>query len=280
MDIKIHRSVKIISIIVVLIFLFLMYLRFISTSGLEVKEYNVINSKIGDYHGLKIVHFSDIHYKSTINYDELKKVIEKINYINPDIVTFTGDILDNKLKYSDKEINDLINLFSSINVSYKKYAISGDNDTNEYYKKIINNSGFVDLNNTYELIYNQNKRPILIAGINSGINGVNEKLLKTNEYLLSNKADQVYSILLMHEPDNIKYTSNFDLVLAGHSLNGQIKLPFVGGLRKMNGAKTYYEEYYKVNKTDLYISGGLGSTTLNLRYFNKPSINFYRITNK
>ena len=84
----------------------------------------------------------------------------------------------------------------------------------------------------------------------------------------------------MHEPDNIKYTSDFDLVLAGHSHNGQVKLPYIGAIFTPNGSKKYYDEYYKVNKSDLYISGGLGSSILNLRFFNKPSINLYRITNK
>ena len=281
MEIKLHRSVKIIAIITIIFCLFFLYLRFIETKGLKVKEYKIVSSNItNDYHGLKIVHFSDIHYKTTIKYSDLEKIVEKINYINPDIVVFTGDIFDKKLTYSDNDIKSLIKIFSSINASYKKYAIIGDNDTQENYKKIIGNSGFVDLNNNYELIYNKSKQPILIAGISSGTTNVNNKLINVQEYLLSNEADQIYSILLMHEPDSIKYTDSFDLVLAGHSLNGQIKLPFIGGIRKMNGAKTYYDEYYKVNNTNLYISGGLGSTTVNLRFLNKPSINFYRITNK
>ena len=277
MDIKLHPIVKIVFILVTIVFLFLMYLRFISTKGLVVKEYKVVNNNIGEYHGLKIVHFSDIHYKSTIKYNDLNRIIEKINYINPDIVVFTGDILDKKINYSDKDIKDLTTLFSKIKASIKKYAISGDSDTEEIYKKIISNSNFIDLNDNYELIYNKNKNPILIAGISSGTSNVQEKLLKTNEYMLSDNANYVYSILLMHEPDNIKVTSSFDLVLAGHSLNGQLKIPFIGGIKKMNGAKIYYDEYYKINQTDFYISGGLGTTGVNLRYFNKPSINFYRI---
>ena len=44
-------------------------------------------------------------------------------------------------------------------------------------------------------------------------------------------------------------------------------------------AKKYYKEYYKVNNTDMYISNGLGTTIMNLRLFNKPSISLYRLTN-
>ena len=279
MDIKLHRSIYIIGLIVIIFSLIFLWMRFICTSGLTVKEYKITNKNISEYHGLKIVHFSDIHYKSTIDYKDLEKVVEKINYINPDIVVFTGDIFDKKLNYSDSDIKNLTKLFAKINASYKKYAVIGDNDSEEKYKKVIENSNFVNLNNSYDLIYNKNSRPIFISGISSGSN-VKEKLLEINKYLLSDKANQVYSILIMHEPDNISYLDNFDLVLAGHSLNGQVKLPFIGGIRKMSGAKNYYDEHYTINKTELYISGGLGSTTLNLRLLNKPSINFYRLTSK
>ncbi len=280
MDIKLHKSVKIIIIIVIIIFLFFMYMRFIETKGLKVKEYKITNSSLVDYHGLKIVHFSDIHYKTTFNYKDLENVVNKINYINPDIVVFTGDIFDKKLKYSDNDIKNLIKLFSKINASYKKYAIIGDNDTKENYLKVINNSNFIDLSDKYELIFNKSENPILIAGLSTGTGNVSQKLLNVNEYILSDKANQVYSILLMHEPDNIVSINDFDLVLAGHSLNGQIKIPFIGGIRKMNGAKKYYDEHYKVKNMDLYISGGLGSNKVNLRLANKPSINFYRLTSK
>ena len=38
-----------------------------------------------------------------------------------------------------------------------------------------------------------------------------------------------------------------------------------------------YENYYKVNDTDLYVSSGIGESRINFRLFNKPAINFYII---
>ena len=269
MEIKIHRSVKIISIITIILAIFILYLRFIGTSGLVVKEYKVKSKNIGSYHGLKIVHFSDIHYKTTFNQNDLNKLVEKINYINPDIVVFTGDIFDKKIEYSNKDVKVLNEAFNKINSKYKKYAVKGDCDS-ELFDEVIKNSNFIILDNDYDLLYINNIKPILIAGFN-------DNLIKINDYISSDKANQTYSILLTHEPDNIKNTDSFDLVLAGHSMNGQVRLPFIGGLIKTNGALTYNDEYYKINNTDLYISGGLGSKNVNLRLLNKPSINFYRI---
>ena len=86
----------------------------------------------------------------------------------------------------------------------------------------------------------------------------------------------------MHEPDyidDIDY-SKFDLVLAGHSHNGQVRIPFIGATILPDGAKKYYKEYYKLEDTKLYISSGIGTTILPIRLFNKPSYNFYRIIKK
>ena len=50
-------------------------------------------------------------------------------------------------------------------------------------------------------------------------------------------------------------------------------------LIKPDGAKKYYDEYYKVGNTDLYISSGLGTSELDFRFFNRPSFNFYQLYN-
>ena len=47
--------------------------------------------------------------------------------------------------------------------------------------------------------------------------------------------------------------------------------------RRFEDSLKFYENYYKVSSTDLYISSGLGESRINFRIFNKPSINFYRI---
>lgn len=64
-----------------------MYSRYVETSGLNIKEYKVTSEKITDnFHGLKIVHLSDIHYGTTIDEKSLKNIVDKINTLKPDIV--------------------------------------------------------------------------------------------------------------------------------------------------------------------------------------------------
>ena len=276
---------KYIIILISFIILLLVYSRFIGTSGIKVKEYKIVNNYITEeYHGLKIVQISDIHYGSTINEKKLKKLVDEINKLNPDIVTFTGDLIDERMEY-DKDI--LINNLSNINAKLGKYAINGNHDIAiDDFNEIIEKSGFKNLNNTYELIYNSNNS-IIISGINSNIQDTTDLNIKTKDFneFISSVAEEnkpIYSILLIHEPDYIDNLdlSNYDLILAGHSHGGQVKIPLIGKIYTPPGARKYYKEYYKVQNSDLYISNGIGTSTLKFRLFSRPSFNFFRITNK
>ncbi|HIS90797.1 MAG TPA: metallophosphoesterase [Candidatus Faecisoma merdavium] len=278
------KFIIILVIIILILGLGLLYSRFIATSGLKVKEYKVVNNKITDsYHGLKIIHLSDIHYNSTINEKELNNIVDKVNEIKPDIVVLTGDLIDERLSY-DKDI--IINCLSKIEAKLGKFAVSGNHDIPlDDYNYIIKESGFTSLDNKYELIYSKTSEPIIISGIGYGDEDIGIKTEQYDKYISELKADDIkpiYSILLVHEPDTVDNLdlNKYDLVLAGHSHGGQVRIPFIGKLYTPEGAKKYYDEYYKINNTDLYISSGLGTSMYKFRLFNRPSFNFYRITNK
>ncbi len=281
---KKEKKNKILTIIIILIvafILFLLYAHFIGTKGLIVKEYKIDTSIPKSFDGLKIVHISDIHYNRTFKEKELKKLVKKVNLINPDIIVITGDVLDNDIEVPDsKEV--LTKYFKKMNAKIGKYAVNGNHDLKyDYWIDIMNNSDFKVLNNTYDLIYYEESDPIIIAGMSSSFDNINidEKLNDYNNFISEN--DIKYKILLLHEPDTIdNINNNFDLILAGHSHNGQVRLPLIGATILPVGSKRYYKEHYTINNSELYISSGLGTSTLPLRFLDHPSINFYRINTK
>ncbi len=270
-------SIKILGVIIIFITIFITYGFTLGVRGLRIKEYNIINKKLpSSFHGLKIVHFSDLHYGRTINKKNIKKIVDNINDLEGDIVIFTGDLIDRDVKVTTSAKNTLIEYLSKINSVYGNYFVGGNHDkVNKSFYEIMENSNFINLENNVEIIY-KDKNTISLSGIKSYI----EK--KPNLDWIEDKEFPSYNILLMHEPDNMKYIEkyNFNLVLAGHSHNGQVRLPLIGKVFTPKGAKIYYDEYYKINDTDLYISSGIGTSAMNIRVLNKPSINFYRITNK
>lgn len=267
--------------IIIIIIGIILYARFIGTMGLNTKEYTFTDTNIpSNFDGIKIVHFSDIHYNRAINTTKLNKIIDEINLINADIVVFTGDLIDKDMILNDNDFKYLTEAFSKIKAKYGKYAILGNHDYNEYDEilKVYKNSNFKYLENSYDIIYNQNNEKIFIGGLGNVTHNLDD-IDKTMEYFNNN--DNInYKIILIHEPDittNVVDNYNVNLILAGHSHNGQIRLPIIGAIYTPPGAKKYYDEFYKIDNTRLYISSGIGVSTINYRLWNKPSINFYRI---
>ena len=276
------KFIRFLLILLLLIILIIIYARYIGTSGLVTKEYKIESNSINNsFDGLKVVHFSDLHYLRIMNKEKLKKIVEEINLINPDIVVFTGDLIDKDYDISNTDKNDLINSLKNIRSKYGKYSILGNNDyvkEKELLEEIYIDSDFILLKNSYDIIYGKDKDKIFIGGTDT-FSFDKANINKIMEYF-DNNEDISYKIILTHEPDYIDaIVENYDidLLLSGHSHNGQVNIPFIKKLFLPYGSKKHYKNYYKVKNIDLYISSGLGQSRLNLRLLNRPSINFYRI---
>ena len=91
--------------------------------------------------------------------------------------------------------------------------------------------------------------------------------------------DNYYRFILCHEPDEYKKISNysFNVIFSGHSHGGQVRLPFIGKIYTPIGAKTYYDDYYKLDNKEIFISNGIGTTRIDIRFNSAPSINLYRL---
>lgn len=276
------KVVRFLLILFLIIAITVLYARYGGTSGLKTKEYKIVSSSIGmDFDGLKVVHFSDLHYLRVTNSDKVKEIVAEINLISPDIVFFTGDLIDKDFSLTDKDKDDLIRELSSIKSKYGKYAVLGNHDyikDIELFKEIYSNSNFILLQNSYDVIYGNNNDKLFIGGVdNYSYNEADINMVM--EYFKDND-DISYKIILVHEPDyidNILSSYSVNLVLAGHSHNGQINIPYIKNIFLPYGSRKYYDNYYRVNNTDLYVSSGIGESSVNFRLFNKPSINFYRI---
>lgn len=269
---------KIILLIIIFGFSLLYYMRFIETNRLSVKEVKIESIKIPEsLSGLKVAHISDLYYRSTIDKNYLKKLTKEINRLKPDVLVFTGDLLSDEIEYSKEDYKDLIYYFKKMEVN-NKYYVKGDNDyNNNDISNTLESSEFVSLNNKEDYIYGSDNLKIGIHGLGSFIRDD----FKLNDAFVTND-ETLFNIVLLHEPDNILELKdrNVDLVLAGHSLNNRINLPLIKELFNVNGAIDYYDSYYNVNQTHLYVNAGLGTNKNRLRLFTPPTINFYRIVRK
>ena len=265
-------------VIVVTIFL---YAKYSGIKGLIVKEYRVKSEILtNNFSGLKIIHFSDLLYKSTVDKEDVKNLVKRINELKPDIVVFTGDLINKNAKITNEDIEFLEEELESIKAKVGKYAIYGDEDYSiESYKTIMETSKFKILNNSYDEIFYKNNESMFIIGLPSSL----KEEIKLEDAFNFYKEDEKrkFIIVLVHDGKTIRFldesTYEVDLVLGGHSLNGSIVIPYYGGIFIDDGAYKYYQEHYSKGITDIYISSGVGTNKYPYRIFNKPSFNLYRL---
>lgn len=282
---KIVKTILKLSIIIIILTCsFFTYTTYISTTKIGVREYRVIDRKIPDsFNGLKIIQFSDLHYGSTMFNKDVKKIVKLINERHPDLIIFTGDLINKSYKLTSKEQENLAKELKKLNATLGKYAITGEEDGDNFLT-ILNQSEFTILKNESDLIYNNTNEPIILIGLASYLSNEQDIDKAYTYFNDANHNSNIYTITALHEPDaveDLKEIHPSDLYLAGHSHNGNIRIPYFNYALKKDGAKTYDQDYYNVNGSKLYITSGLGTNNSNsIRLFCRPSINFFRLSNK
>lgn len=261
---------------------FIFYAFKIEPFRITVNEYTLNEEKEG-MSEIKMVQISDLHIKEDFTYENLGRVINKINGQNPDIVLFTGDLYDNYAKYHDDE--NIISELRSIEARYEKIAVWGNRDcgggASRNYREIMESAGFKLLKNENLYVELENGRRILFTGLDDSLLG-NPTMPESTKLYQSD-----YEVLLMHEPDTVKDFVNYDydIVLSGHSHGGQVNIPFLPGLNKKLVASTllsteYSGGMYQVNENTggkLYVSTGIGTTHISARFGVVPEVAVFYI---
>ena len=274
-----HILIKILLFLLTIVGLVFCYMYFFEPKTIITHEYAIVNEALPDsFNGFKIAHFSDIHFGRTTNEKEVQKVVSLLNEMKPDIIVFTGDLFDNYITLSEDNKEFLKSELSKLSSTIGKYAVMGDTDYIDEgaFKEIMEGAGFTILENTNVPIYYEGNTPIYLSGVSSI---TKESPDYTNAFKKTAEGN-FYQILLCHEPILFRNVSNdTNLVLSGHSLGGLVRIPFLGGLIKKDNVGEYELGKYTTNSSTLFVSNGIGTENLSLRFLNYPSINLYRMYN-
>lgn len=253
------------------------YAEYIEPYWIDITHHTISNKLLPKgFSGTKIVQFSDTHLGFQYNLKQLKKTVKKINDLNPDIVVFTGDLMDKPDDYNNQDV--ISNLLFQIQAPLGKFCIYGNHDHGgngtSAYEKIMSDSGFVLLQNTNATVVNQEKEKIYIAGIDEPMLGSPEWETTFNDI-----TDSEYCVLLAHAPDFADRAHEYPVILqiSGHSHGGQVRVPILGALITPPFAKKYIEGMYEVSSLKLYVNRGLGTTRLPLRFLSRPEITTFTL---
>lgn len=188
------------------------------------------------FNNLKIVHISDIHLGSfNKRYQVLEKAVNLINHQHPDLILFTGDLVNNYAW----ELEGWEKVLKNMEAKLGKYAVLGNHDYGDYsawdskeekqdnLEKIIkfyDTIGFKILLNSSDVVHNQNDK-IAIIGVENWGNPP-FKQYGNLEAGLHYVANIPFKILLSHDPshwsEEVIEKTNIALTLSGHTHGMQL----------------------------------------------------------
>lgn len=250
------------------------YAKHLEPHWIETNSYTIKSPTIPiPFSGSKIVQFSDTHLGFHYDLSNLESIVKKIKALNPDIIVFTGDLMDEPQTYQNPE--RIIPILQSLSAPLGKFAVYGNHDHGGYgtnlYGQIMKLSGFTLLQNDVTII-EKNGESFYLAGIDDAMLG------KPDFQTIAAKIkNNTFKLMLSHAPDlaDISSSFGFDFQLSGHSHGGQIQIPFIGALVKPPFAQKYFDGIYEINNGSpltVYVNRGLGTTRLPFRFLSRPEI--------
>ena len=244
------------------LFVLLFLILFIWSFFIEPNLLTVTKYKISNLDGKKIVFVSDFHIAKG-DLSRLKRIVNKINEINPDLVLSSGDFIKGHAGTTTLPVEKMAEELSKIKTPIISVLGNHDGWYDKYrVKTALEKHGITVLHNTSTKVGN-----LYIAGIEdirTGIPDVSTALENT----------EFPRILLTHSPD-IYYDvkEDVDLILAGHVHGGQVRIPFVGALicPSIYGTK-FASGDFKETQNRMIVTRGLGTSILTVRFNNIPEI--------
>ena len=229
--------------------------------GVEPKWVKTRRLRLSNKPVHRFVQFSDLHYKG--DRAHAKSVVDKINSLSPDFVCFTGDIIE-----EEKFLPEALEILSGIKTPM--YGIPGNHD---YWSHAPFDDIFKCFAATGGAFLEDDQR--IIAGGKINLMGVAH--LGPRHPLPSPKPG-MKNILLIHYPAWAKeFKQKFDLLLAGHSHGGQVRIPFYGAVVVPFLVDEYDLGLFQTQAGPLYVNAGIGWFSCPIRFNCRPEITVIEI---
>lgn len=255
----------IVAVLLVMVWGTVLYGSFIETRTLDVVRYDIVLGE--DAKTLRIALLSDMHFGTFRHADWAQMLVDTVNAQEPDIVVLAGDLTSNVAGMS------AFTLFAGFESTYGTYAVLGNTD----YRV-----GAVDVRQRVESfgveVLTNESVGIDVDGTMVRLIGIDDLWYGTPDWdqAIIEVEEGDVTIVASHNPDAAP-TAEFyglDLVLAGHTHGGQIRLPYIGAVAKLPITidQRFDEGLFSVGPTQMFITSGAGESGTRARLFNPPEI--------
>jgi len=229
--------------------------RFAEPTWLRVTHFD-----LGPRPTCRFVQFSDLHYKGDAEY--AADVVRTINGLAPEFVCFTGDLVEDAL-YAPAALDFIRRIERPVYGCPGNWDYGSGADFKEY-EKAFRATGGEWLEDRSIVLPSHN-----LELIGMGLRGVH----------VLDDAKAGRRVLLIHYPTQADRLDGrrYDLILAGHSHGGQVRLPFYGALVLPYGVGRYQQGRFDSLGGPLYVNAGIGTYMFPVRFNCRPEITVVRL---
>ncbi len=222
----------------------------------------------GSLAGLRIAQITDIHIGPMMRAPRLRRYVDRINRLEPDLIVITGDIFDFDPKYVEEGCIELGRLRAKRGV----FAVLGNHDVYTGTELVV--AGLRE--HTEIRVLRDEWVEIDVDGASMCLAGIEDPGVGWREKESEHPAldalgpdipPQLPRLLLAHRPSYFGHASRvgFPVVLAGHTHGGQLRFPFAKNFNVSRVIAHHTTGRFDVNGSTLYVSQGLGVAGLPVR---------------
>jgi predicted MPP superfamily phosphohydrolase len=228
------------------------------------------------FEGFRIAQISDLHLEEYTEDYFLRRVIDHVNDLAPDMVLVTGDFISRgplTPVVSFQAAGRCAELLSRLRCPLR-FGILGNHDaavSSQAVRFHMEDNGLPMLVNECTRVERKGDH-IFLAGLDDTEFG------KPDLDATLPKSPDAPVILLVHEPDYADTViahpkaKEVDLILSGHTHGGQIRLPFFGPIALPPNGRLYPEGHFQVGTSQLYVNRGIGTVGVPFRLNCPPEI--------
>lgn len=249
---------------------------FIERNLVQINRYRIpVKGLPPSFHGFTLAHLTDLHLGTLVSPSFIQSIVNTTNSLQTDMIVCTGDYVHKRDTVD--EIDRVWPLLANLNAPYGVYSVLGNHDhwaDTERSLYWLERTG-QGIRHQCKPIYKDGDR-FLIAGAGDFWE---DDLAIDRLFSCSDESD--CRILLSHNPDSVdsEYTTPLSLVLSGHTHGGQVVLPFFGPPVLPVKNKLYSSGLIAGQKTQLFISRGIGWAIYPIRINCFPEIAVLELIN-
>ncbi|MBN1650898.1 MAG: metallophosphoesterase, partial [Bacteroidales bacterium] len=241
-----------------------------------------------DLNGFRIVQISDFHLGTWVSKEPLIRAVEEINALKPDLIFFTGDLVNNITEEAFPFFDELAEMKAKNGI----YTVLGNHDYGKYHHweskeeeeanfdeliTFYDNLNWKLLRNAHEVIH-LNDADLVIAGVENWSINPRFPQLGDLDKAMHGVPDSCVKILLSHDPTHweaevLKHNQHIDLTLSGHTHGFQVGIET--SFFRWSPAQYLYKHWaglYAENDRYLYVNRGIGAIGFPGRIGIRPEI--------